>query len=255
MSFYNRDGAKPLGAGFLAPAGSVTDAELASRISGYKRNVASRYRSISPDEISYLPKSPMLVSPKIDGQIWTLVIDTSSDSEPVLVAPNGKVLGGDVPVMAEIKKRVVPRARGGESGLLLVPGELFALRKGGRPRVGDLGGALGGGRDADVARLGFFAFDLLEGGDAETPETPTEYKERLPVLQRLFEGGQRAQAIKTDLVHTHEEVQQRFADWAEGGKGEGLVVRPDDGRIYLRVCHDLFPPRYSPQINTDEHRF
>lgn len=233
MTFYNRDGARPLGpGGFLAPAGSVTDAELASRVAGYKRNVAGRYRSISPDEISYLPRSPMLVSPKIDGQIWFLVVDTASDSAPVLIAPNGKVLGGDVPLMKEIREKIVPRVRGGASGLLLVPGELFALRKGGRPRVGDLAGALGGGQDADVARLGFFAFDLLEGGDEDTPEAPAEYKDRLPVLQRLFEGGKRAQAVKTDLVHTHEEVQQRFADWAEGGKGEGLVIRPDDGRIY-----------------------
>lgn len=257
MTFYNRDGAKPLGpGGFLAPAGSVTDAELASRVSGYKRNVASRYRAISPDEISYLPKSPMLVSPKIDGQFWCLVVDTASGNDPVLIAPNGKVLGGDVPVMAEIKKRVVPRVRGGEGGLLLVPGELFALRKGGRPRVGDLAGALGGGQDADVARLGFFAFDLLDGGDAETPEAPAEYKERLPVLQRLFEGGQRAQAIKTDLVHTHEEVQQRFADWAEGGKGEGLVIRPDDGRIYKLkpIFHlDAAVIGFTEQTDADDH--
>lgn len=256
MSFYNRDGAKPVGpGGFLAPAGSVTDAELASRVSGYKRNVASRYRAISPDEISYLPKSPMLVSPKIDGQIWFLAVDASGD-DPVLVAPNGKVLGGDLPLMAEIKKRVLPRMGGGESGLLLVPGELFALRKGGRPRVGDLAGALGGGQDADVARLGFFAFDLLDGGDAETPEAPAEYKDRLPVLQRLFEGGQRAQAIKTDLVHTHEEVQQRFADWAEGGKGEGLVIRPDDGRIYKLkpIFHlDAAVIGFTEQTDADDH--
>ena len=256
MSFFIRDGAKPLGpGGFLAPAGSVTDAELASRASGYKRNVASRYRSISPDEISYLPKSPMLVSPKIDGQIWFLVVDSASEEEPVLIAPNGKVLGGDVPLIAEIKKRVVPRVRG-DNGLLLVPGELFALRKGGRPRVGDLAGALGGGRDADVARLGFFAFDLLDGGDADTPETPVEYKDRLAVLQRLFDGGQRAQAIKTDLVHTHEEVQQRFADWAEGGKGEGLVIRPDDGRIYKLkpIFHlDAAVIGFTEQTDADDH--
>ncbi|MDA8016495.1 MAG: hypothetical protein MPN21_03520 [Thermoanaerobaculia bacterium] len=232
MTFYHRDGARPLGDGFLAPAGSITDSDLAARASGYKRNVAGRYRAISPEEIGRLPNAPMLVSPKIDGQLWYLAIDASSKEDPVLIAPNGKVLGGELPLMKEIQQRVVPRVHGGESGWLLVPGELFALRKGGRPRVGDLGAALGGGRDADVARLGFFAFDLVAGGDAETPDPPAEYRERLSVLQRLFDGGQRAQAIRTDLVHTYEEVQQRFSDWVEGGKGEGLVVRQDDGRIY-----------------------
>ncbi|MEM8997765.1 MAG: hypothetical protein AAGF23_23480, partial [Acidobacteriota bacterium] len=39
-------------------------------------------------------------------------------------------------------------------------------------------------------------------------------------------------AIKTELVHTPSEVSALFAEWAEGGKGEGLVVRPEDGRIF-----------------------
>lgn len=236
MSLYNRDAAQPLGPeGFLAPAGSLQDLELSKQVAGYKRTVAARYRAISPDEISYLPRSPMLVSPKIDGQLWYLHHradakdgDSDGDGETVLLAPNGKVIGGSLPFLDEIRKNVVPRTEGD----LLVAGELFALRQGGRPRVGDLGSALGGGPDAEVARLGFFAFDLLEGGDAEAPEAASEYRDRLETLRRLFDGGQRAQAIKTDEVHSHEEVQERFAEWVEGGKGEGLVIRPEDGRIY-----------------------
>ena len=223
--FYTNVQAGPLGGGHLSPAGSVTDPELSSRIAGYKRQIAGRYRAISPDEVHFLPKSGMLVSPKIDGQFWCLVAD---GGDVVLVSPNGKVISGSIPLLDEARKSLLSKVQ----GRLIVPGELFALRKGGRPRVGDVGKALGGGENAEVARLGFFAFDLMAGGDAETPEPPADYAGRLEVIQRLFEGGQRVQAIRTEAVHGPEEVQRLFGEWVEGGKGEGLVVRPDDGRIF-----------------------
>ena len=223
--FYNKALAQPLGQGTLAPAGSVTDSELAGRIAGYKRQIAGRYRAISPDEIHFLPKSKTLVSPKIDGQFWCMVVD---DGDVALVSPKGKVIAGSIPLLEEARKKVVPRAQ----GRLIVPGELFALRKGGRPRVGDVGKALGGGESAEVARLGFFAFDLMQGGDAETPEPTPDYPGRLDVIQRLFAGGQRVQAIKTEAVQGPDDVSRLFGEWVEGGKGEGLVVRPEDGRIF-----------------------
>ena len=227
MSFFTLDGSSPLGQGTLSPAGSITDRELASRVSGYKRQIAGRYRAISPDEVTSLPSSPTLVSPKIDGQFWCLVID---GGEAALVSPNGKVIAGQVPVLIEIRTKVLPRVAGDQP--LIVAGELFALRKGGRPRVADVSSALAGGVDAEVARIGFFAFDLLEGGDSEQPEPAADYPGRLETLRRLFAGGQRAQAIKTELVHGPSEVSALFGEWVEGGKGEGLVVRPEDGRIF-----------------------
>lgn len=225
MSFYRTDGARALGKGLLAPAGSIIDAELAARVAGYKRTIAGRYKAISPSEVKYLPRGPILVSPKIDGQFWCLVAD---GDELVLVAPNGKVISGDVPLINEAKKTLLPRIH----GRVIMAGELFALRKGGRPRVGDLGSALGGGEQAEVVRLGFFAFDLMEGGDAAAGEASPEYSDRLATLQRLLDGGQRVRAIKTEEVEGHEEVERLFGEWVEGGKGEGLVLRSQDGRIY-----------------------
>lgn len=225
-TFYSVAQAGPLGSGgLLSPAGSLSDPELSAQVTGYKRRVAGRYRAISPADIRFLPKGKVWVSPKVDGQFWCLVI---KDGEAVLVSPKGKVISGDVPVLKEIRAKVLPRVHGD----LMVAGELFALRQGGRPRVGDVGKALGGGENAEVARLGFFAFDLISGGDADSPEPSAEYAGRLEVLERLFAGGQRAQAITTEVVSEPDGVQRLFGEWVEGGKGEGLVLRPEDGRVF-----------------------
>ena len=222
---FTTEGARQVGPGLLSPAGSLRDVELAKRIAGYKRAVAGRYVAIAPNEIDSLPLGSLLVSPKIDGQFWCLIVEAG---DAILVAPNGKVLSGELPFLAEARRTVASRAQ----GRTLCAGELFALRKEGRPRVADVSGALGGGASAEVARLGFFAFDLLDGGDARSPQPAAEYAERLATLERLFEGGQRLRAIKTEHVHSPEEVRRLFGDWVEGGKGEGLVVRSFDGRIY-----------------------
>ena len=212
--------------GRLAPAGAIVDPELAALVSSYKRTVAKRYRSLRPDELDYLPSGELLVSPKIDGELWFLVV---AEGERAFVAPNGKVLlGDDIPVLGEIAANVAPRVR----GLFVAAGEMFAVRKGARPRVADVHKILVGGDGAAVERLGFQAFDLVSGGDAEAEGPMPDYRERLECLRRVFAGGKRAQCVLTESVSSPDEVQARFADWVESGKGEGLVVRSVElGRI------------------------
>lgn len=217
---YDLSKASALGDGQFAPAGSVSDTELAKLASGYKRTIASRYRAITPEELDMLPSGELFVSPKIDGEIWFLVLDSSEEHAAALIAPNGKVIVGDIPVLEEAKAAV-----GRSKGRVVLAGELFALRKGGRPRVGDLGSARGGGADAETSRIGFHAFDLLTGGDTENPGPMPKYEDRLAAMQRLLAGGKRLQAIKTERVTGTDRVKELFAEWVEGGKGEGLVVR------------------------------
>lgn len=226
MSLFDMKKATPLGKGKFAPAGSIVDKELAKLVSGYKRTIASRYRALTPEELDQLPKGGLWVSPKIDGQVWFLVID---DEEVALVAPNGKVITGNVPVLAEAKKFAMPRAE----GRLVLAGELFALRKDGRPRCGDVAKVLGGGADAEVERMGFHCFDLLTGGDSKNPGPMPQYGDRLEAMQRLCKGGKRLQAIKTVEAADADGVRDLFEEWVEGGKGEGLVARSKEiGRIF-----------------------
>jgi len=227
VSWYSLDRASPLGKGRRAPAGSVTESELALRFAGYKRSVAGRYRSIAPEDVErVLAPGPMHVSTKIDGELWFLVLD---GGDAALVSHNGKVLAGAVPLLDEARKTALPRV----TRRTILAGELFAVSKGTRPRVGDVAQSMSGEENAAVARLGFHAFDLMDGGDAEAGDAADqeEYAPKLATLERLLEGGRRVRAIKTEVVTRSEDVTRLFSEWVEGGKAEGLIVRSSDGRI------------------------
>lgn len=227
MSFYTLTAGRPLGNGTQTGHNAISDPELAARLMGYKRQVASAYRAIATEEVPTLPPGPLQVSPKIDGELWFLVVQ---GDDCVLVSPKGSVIAGEVPVVSEARAALIGKV----SGLTIVAGELFALNKpgSGRARVGDLGAAMGGEAQADVARIAFAAFDLVTGGDQESPTVAEPYPERLAVLRRWFQGGKRVQAMKNEQVSAPEEVSRLFTEWAEGGKAEGLVVRTQDHRIF-----------------------
>ncbi len=225
MSFYSQTGNRPLGKGRQFPAGSVTDPNLSKMLANYKRTIASRYRSVAPDETEYLPEGGMYVSPKIDGHMWFLVFD---GGEPHLVNPKGRVLVGDLPLLAEARtfasRITTPRA--------VFAGELFAVRKGGRPRFDGIAEALGGEASAPVGKLGWAGFDVVDVPDTEGGSQTAPYGERLELLNKVFEGGKRIRAIKTEQVSKHADVKRLFGEWVEGGKGEGLVIRTRDGRTW-----------------------
>ncbi|MEM9864600.1 MAG: hypothetical protein AAF938_23570, partial [Myxococcota bacterium] len=225
-ALFDLVGASPLGEGLIARAGSVKDVDLARMVERYKRTVASRYRALTADELETLPKGQLFVSPKIDGECWFLVAE---GEELALVAPNGKVIAGDLPLLREARKVMMPRIQ----GRLVLAGELFALRKEGRPRHGDLARARSGGATAETARIGFVAFDLVAGGDSAAPEPAVDYGERLAVVERLLDGGKRVKCVRTEQTDDHERVQALYDEWVSEGKGEGLVVRSAEiGRTF-----------------------
>ena len=90
-------------------------------------------------------------------QIW--------EGSAALISSNGKAIVGDVPILIEAKE-VAAKLQ----GLTLIAGELFAASSGkDRPRVGDVASAMAGGASAKVERLGFMAFDLVQGLLSDAP--------------------------------------------------------------------------------------
>jgi hypothetical protein len=215
----------PLGKGTWHPAGSVTEADLLSAVQGYRRRVASAYRSVKPTELAIgIIGAPFHVSPKVDGELWFLVLEKNTAA---LVSSNGKAIAGDIPLLAEAKAAAAKLA-----GRAVIAGELFAASAGkGRPRVGDVGSALAGGAKASVDRLGFMAFDLVEGLLALPPQA-VSYAQRFEAITDLLGSGKRAKPVRTDSVDSIGGLPVLFAELVEGGKAEGLVVRSAQGTIY-----------------------
>jgi hypothetical protein len=215
----------PLGKGTWHPAGSVTDVGLMQAVQAYRRRIASAYRSVKPSElVTGVIGAPFHVSPKVDGELWFLVLDSEAAT---LVSSNGKAIAGDVPLLAEAKAATAKL-----NGRTVIAGELFAASAGkGRPRVGDVASALAGGAQAAVDRLGFMAFDLIEGLLPDSPQA-APYAQRLEAIDGLLGSGKRAKPIRTDSVDTTGGLPALFAELVEGGKAEGLIVRSAQGAIY-----------------------
>tara|TARA_B100000686_G_scaffold241007_1_gene249573 strand:+ start:1877 stop:3334 length:1458 start_codon:yes stop_codon:yes gene_type:complete len=225
MSGYKLKNKRPLGKGFLSEAGSIEDPVLAASLKGYKARVAKGYRTLTKEDIkNSIHSGNYFMSPKVDGELWFLIIESK---DVWLGSPQGKVISGDIPLLKEaasLSKKAVDRT--------VLVGELFASCKKGRPRIGDLASAIGGGKKAEVDRLGFMAFDLLEGGDKKNQVPLENYGENYSTIKSLLGEGERVQSIRTDIVSSANEIESLFEELVEAGKAEGLVVRGQTGPIF-----------------------
>jgi len=219
----------PAAGGSLHPRASLADTDLLDLLAWYKRVVASSYRIVRDDDLSRVPGGELHVSPKIDGQLWYLV---KTGGEVLLVAHNGRVLSGGVPLLVEARKTFGARARDG----CVLAGELYALAKGRRPRVGDVAQQLANSPDGKT--LGWMAFDLVRPSAEE--RAPQAYSERLERVQALLDGGRRCKAVKTERLADPQGVASMYAELVASGKAEGLVARAADGRIFkIKPAIDL----------------
>jgi hypothetical protein len=225
MNLWTLQQPRILGDATLGGQDSLTDPDLVRLVQNYKRVVASRYRSADPSRLAEeIPAGRLFVSPKIDGELWFLILDPGHAA--FFASPTGRILTGAVPVLAEAQQRLLPKIK----ARTVFAGELWAATVSGRPRVRDVAKALGDA--SELPRLAYTAFDLVLGGDEPEPETPRDYPARLEVLQRMTDGGKRLRAVKTEAVHAAGDVARLYGEWAEGGKAEGVIVRADDGKIY-----------------------
>ena len=225
MSIFNLKKSKALGKGQIVENGGISAPEILSKLRGYRKTVIAGYRALLLDEMSSnLTSGEMHVSPKIDGELWFMIIE---NDEVVLSNTGGKLIAGDIPLLSEVSK-ISSRF----TGRSILAGELYVATKEGRPRVSDLASALGGGAKAEVEKLGFAAFDIISGGDAQSAMPLADYKDRLALMERLLDGGKRVKCVKTETINSPKEAIDYFEDWVEAGKAEGLVIRLSNGRIY-----------------------
>lgn len=216
MSRYS-DVLEDYGGGKLGKAGALKDATLTTTMERYKRLVAKRYRVVDADELELaLPKGPLFISTKIDGELWFLI---KRGGEVAFCALNGRVLQG-VPVAVEAEKQLAG------TDDIIIAGELFAIPADGsaRPRVSHVGGALGDTTKAE--RLGFKAFDLLEEKGEDRQGQP--YEKRHARLAELFKDGKRSAMVITQ-VGDAKAAAHHYREWVGSQKFEGVVVRTEQG--------------------------
>jgi len=210
---------KPLGTGRMAPQGSLADRALAERLAAYKRGVAGRYRSVSPSALATsLPPGPYIVSPKLDGETWFL---HAGDDGAQLLSPTGRILTG-VPVTEEADRLLTGRN-------ILLAGELYANSHAGRPRVHDLHAALGGGEDAEVERLHFAAFDILDDGGRDVQKVP--FPQRAAQFASLLGDGDGCRPVDFETAQDGRAVLAAYGRFVTREGHEGLVIRCADGQI------------------------
>ena len=225
MKYIDLKNAVALGPGQITGPKGLNDPEFRDQLMRYRRTVAGSYRALTVEDIlTSLPPGKLSASPKIDGELWFLILDAG---EAVLANPRGRLIVGDIPLLLEATKHAANCAE-----RTVIAGELFVATKEGRPRVGDVASLLAQRDDAPVEKMGFAPFDLVSGGDAEASMPITDYASRLATVQRLCEGGKRLKPVKTESISTPQRAVELFSEWVDGGKAEGLVVRSNDDRVY-----------------------
>ena len=197
----------------------VNDPELVNLLASYKRRIAGLYRPLSPNDIASIPPSSLVVSRKIDGELWFVVSD---DDGVYLANPRGRAITGKIPVLEQAK--ILP------TGTILA-GELHVEAAKGRERVGDLSALLSGGKKADTKRLRFTVFDLVQKDGATALTLP--YEERFSTLQTLVPTpGSTLSLIETATMSGAADLQSHYKTVVEDGGAEGLIVRASTGMVY-----------------------
>jgi len=207
-------GGNPFGPGLAN--GLLQDVELIDRLTAYKRRVAGNYRAVLPEDLNTLPNDGLLVSTKIDGELWFLI---SYSGSIFFANPQGRTISGGLPILKPVAK--LPEGT-------IIAGELHVKTDKGRCRVGDLAALMGHGIKADQSKLCFGAFDLVKSQDAETQAV---YVERLGALQKLLQPGENLFVVNSQEI-SRKQLSERFDSEVETGKSEGLIARLNTGLIY-----------------------
>ncbi len=210
---------KPFGQGRIAPQGSIENTVLAARLAAYKRNVASSYRSVSPDNIlQTIPPGSHILSPKIDGECWFLY---AWDGEVHLLSPSGRAITG-IPITQEVAESLGDQR-------MLVAGELYTTSKSGRSHVYDIMSALKTGEHAKTDRLRFAAFDLIQDNDKDAQAWP--FPQRVERLQEIFDTGDKIHTADFKTADSPHAVDYAFEQTVTQGGAEGIVLRLENGGI------------------------
>jgi len=206
-----------LGTANIESQGSFTNADLMSQLIAYRKIIASNYVLAEPADIDRKLGIPLMVSTKLDGELWFLL----NDKEWKLVSPTGRVISGDLEILKEATAAKLDKSS-------IFAGELFILGES-RTRIADLASALAGGEKSSTSTLAFKVFDVVVSPEVSAIGTP--YTIRYEEISKL-PAGKNFGFIPSTSTKAAAEVAEIFEKEVESLGQEGLVARAEDGRSF-----------------------
>lgn len=206
-----------LGKGSIEPQGTFANSDLMSQIVAYRKVVATNYVLTNPADIERRLGIPLLVSTKIDGELWFLL----HDKEWKLVSPTGRVISGDIELLTEASAAKLDKTS-------IFAGELYVLGET-RTRIADVSSTLAGGEKAKSALLAFKVFDVVTSPEVSAIGTP--YTQRYQAISQL-PSGKNFGFVPSTATKAASEVADIFEKEVQASGQEGLVARAEDGRSY-----------------------
>jgi hypothetical protein len=206
-----------LGLATIDAQGTFKNPELMNQIVAYRKVVATNYVLTSPSEIERRLGIPLMVSTKLDGELWFLL----NDKEWKLVSSTGRVISGDLEILKEATAAKLNKSS-------IYAGELHILGES-RTRIADLVSALAGGEKASTSKLAFKVFDVVTSPEVSAIGTP--YTTRYQEISKL-PSGKNFGFIPSTSTKAAAEVTDIFEKEVGSLGQEGLVARAEDGRSY-----------------------
>ena len=205
-----------LGRGEVTLAGALSEQALLGKLSAYRKVISSNYIMSEPADIEKKLSYPLLVSTKVDGELWYLIkLDNWS-----LVSPSGRVISGEIEVLVDAEKSDLDPSA-------IYAGELHVIGTD-RSRVGDVSALISQAAEAKTSNLAFGVFDLVLSNSLSAIGTPYSQRyealSKIPITKNLF-------PINSSELKSPTEVRELF-DQVQSSGGEGLVARADDGRNF-----------------------
>jgi len=214
-----------LGKASIEPVGSFTNAPLMNEIVAYRKVVATNYVLTNPSEIERRLAIPLMISTKLDGELWFLLFD----KDWKLVSPTGRIIQGDIEILKEASAAKLDKDS-------IYAGELHVLGEA-RTRIADVTSALAAGEKAKTELIAYKVFDVVTSPEVSAIGTP--YTTRYALISKLPQGKNFGFIPSTPTKSASEVVEIFDKEVASSGN-EGLVARAEDGRSYkIKPTKDL----------------
>ena len=184
----------------------------------YKRQTASRYLPVGAQEITtkIIEAESYGVSTKHDGHFYLL----SFDGKKATLTNHGGNVIDDLPLLKEASAVLKGKCKS-----VVLAGELYLHKEGGRTRSFDMTSAL----DDKSADIYFAAFDLLT---LDGEQVSLNLKSLDAKLNAVLSGGKSLHAIKNSIVESRKDIAALYKSIVEDGGHEGIVVRSHNGPTY-----------------------